>query len=833
MMSPKLRATLVNATALIAVAYSVSARAAETAEATATPENEQASSATRTGQANDAQSLTSSDIIVTGSRAAETAPITASLTTTQPQAAISRSFIDNSAVVTADFNELIKLTPGVSITGTGNGAGFSESKAQIRGFQDGEYNVTYDSIPFADTNNPTHHSTAFFPSNTLETIVVDRGPGNASQLGQASYGGNVNMYSRAVSDKSDLQMQLVGGTWNSTIIRGEVQTGRLENLGGAQFVVTGEYKVSDGALTYSPIASVNLFAKGVIPLGTNHVLTVLSTYNRNHYYQSDSEKGGVCGSALKGITGFSSAALDANGQLLTQLTGENCAATSTIGVYGKFYGLGNDATQQNYWQYNRTDKNTDFEIVRLQSNLGSGLSMDNRLYTYAYTNNTLSGKSGSVISGFVTTNPPVSASNPNGLLISPVTATGHVLGYDKLNKYRVWGYIGQVNYDFAFGKMRLGGWFEKADTDRHLYDLDRTNGQPSYNEKFNNGSGTAAALLLPASNLANIAYDQKSGWQQYQLFSEVEVRPTDSITITPGLKYVHFERSINATVNQTSRTPIDTSATWTRTLPFATINWQLARNWSAYGQYAQGMYVPDLSSFYSPSGTAADAATQAQKLSDLKPQTSTNYQIGTVWHGEKVSLDFDGYIINVNNKIAASTLATDPPGTLVNLGMVRYKGVEGQVSVMPLTGLTLLANASYNSAKSVSTGAQIAKTPFYTATLGVFYQTTDFRVSFTQKFIGQAYAKEFDGNPTIRLYRMPAYAIGDFAMSYDINRQVRLGVTVSNVFNSAAITSISNSATGAPTAIINGVSYQSGYGQSDAFAFLPPRSVMADIRVKF
>ena len=53
-----------------------------------------------------------------------------------------------------------------------------ETKAVIRGFQDGEYNVTYDSIPFADTNNPTHHSTAFFPSNTIETVVVDRGPGN-------------------------------------------------------------------------------------------------------------------------------------------------------------------------------------------------------------------------------------------------------------------------------------------------------------------------------------------------------------------------------------------------------------------------------------------------------------------------------------------------------------------------------------------------------------------------------------------------------------------------------------------------------------------------------
>ena len=78
----------------------------------------------------------------------------------------------------------------MSNTGGNNGIGLSESKAQIRGFQDGEYNVTYDGVPFGDTNDPTHHSTTFFPSNTIETLIVDRGPGNASQLGQATFGGN-------------------------------------------------------------------------------------------------------------------------------------------------------------------------------------------------------------------------------------------------------------------------------------------------------------------------------------------------------------------------------------------------------------------------------------------------------------------------------------------------------------------------------------------------------------------------------------------------------------------------------------------------------------------
>lgn len=691
----------------------------------------------------------------------------------------------------------------------------------MRGFQDGEYNVTYDSIPFADTNNPTHHSTAFFPSSTIETIVVDRGPGNASQLGQASYGGNINLYSLAAKDEMGAQVQALAGNWNTLIGRFELQSGKIESLGGAKLVVSGQYLESDGALTYSPVASKNIYAKAVVPLGSANTLTVMTTWNKNYYYQSDVLKGATCGSALKGITGFANAALDASGQVLTQLTGENCAASSNVGTYGRNYGMGGDPAKQDYWKYNRTDKQTDFSYARLQSTLGSGLSMDNRLYTYAYTNNTLSGNTGSVITGFSGAG---TAASPYKTVAGP---TSDILGYDKLNKYRVWGYIGQVNYEFSLGKIRLGGWYEQADTDRHLFNLDRTTGLPSYNEKFNNGDGSAAQNALPSKALADIRYLQQSGWNQYQLFGEFELRPVQSLAITPGVKYVHFNRTINAAVNQSSRLPINTGATWTKTLPFLTMNWQPISNWSIYAQYAKGMYVPDLSSFYSASAQLSTA------LDALQPQTTTNYQIGTVWHGDKISVDVDGYVINVSNKIGTCTTVGCDTSLLVNVGEVRYKGVEGQVSVMPVKGLTLFANAAYNYARSVSTGAQIGKAPFSTAAAGFAYNRGGLRISFNQKYTGPQYANEFNGNPIQRLYRIAPYGMGEFAISQDVGEHFRVGLKVSNVFNSHAVTAISTSSSGAPTVTVNGTTYQNGYGQSDQFNFLPPRSFMVDARVRF
>ncbi|WP_245656810.1 TonB-dependent receptor [Sphingomonas asaccharolytica] len=781
-------------------------------DASAPASDDQSTSANQKGQANDKQSLTSSDIIVTGSRTAESAPITASLTTTQPQSAVSRDYIDN-ATASSDFNELIALTPGVSISGAGNGYGYGETKATIRGFQDGEYNVTYDSIPFADTNNPTHHSTAFFPSNTIETVVVDRGPGNASQLGQATFGGNLNMYSRGVKDEMGGQVEGILGNWNSFIGRAEFQTGKIAALNDTRIVLTGQYLRSDGALTYSPVESKNLYGKAVIPIGSSNTLTVMSTWNRNHYYQSDVLKGATCGSATtpKGST----VALGPDGSALTQLTGTNCAAGSNVGVYGRNYGLSNDPTQMDYWKYNRTDKTTDFSYLRLQSDLGSGFSMDNRAYMYGYTNNTWSGNTGNVVTGFSGAGTPAS---PYKAVAGPAT---DILGYSKMNKYRVFGYIGQLNYDFSMGKIRLGGWYEYAVTDRHLVDFDRTTGAPSYNEKAN--LGTPATSALPPVSEANLSYVQHSKWNQYQLFAEFEFHPIASLSITPGVKYVNFKRSIDAAVNQKSRLPLDTSATWTKTLPFLTVNWQAMSNWSFYGQYAQGMYVPDLSSFYSASGQLSTA------LDSLKPQTTTNYQVGTVWHGNKISIDADGYIINVNNKIGSCNTVGCDSSLLVNIGQVRYKGVEGQVSYMPVKGLTLFANGSYNKARSVQTGAQIAKAPFSTAAAGFIYRNGGFRLSFSQKYTGLQYATEFNGNPNIRLYRIKPYSIGDFAISQEIGKNLRLGVTVNNVFNSRAVTAIANSSSGAPTA--NG--FQSGYGQLDQFNYLPPRSFQVSARLKF
>ena len=51
----------------------------------------------------------------------------------------------------------MQIVPGTFTTST-DGVGLGQSKTYFRGFQDGDYDIDFDGIPFYDTNTPTDHS---------------------------------------------------------------------------------------------------------------------------------------------------------------------------------------------------------------------------------------------------------------------------------------------------------------------------------------------------------------------------------------------------------------------------------------------------------------------------------------------------------------------------------------------------------------------------------------------------------------------------------------------------------------------------------------------------
>src|SRR5258708_5562209 len=158
-------------------------------------------------------------VVVTGTAFdPESAPAKARLETTEPQTIINRSYIEDSVSETADYTTILAIAPGMTGFDT-NGPGLSDGgvKNTMRGLPDGSYGITYDGIPFGDTNGPSHHSQSYFPGSTIGGIDVDRGPGNAGNMGAATYGGSINMFSDILTSNSHAKVAATAGSWGTNM----------------------------------------------------------------------------------------------------------------------------------------------------------------------------------------------------------------------------------------------------------------------------------------------------------------------------------------------------------------------------------------------------------------------------------------------------------------------------------------------------------------------------------------------------------------------------------------------------------------------------------------
>lgn len=673
------------------------------------------------GSALDANAI-KDKVVITGSSAANRAPVQASLKATQPQSIITATFIEQAVTPLADFNAVARIAPSVGGGVSANGPGLAETKVTLRGFQDGEYNMTYDGIPFGDTNNPTHHSTSYFPARIIGGMVIERGPGNASNLGQATFGGSINLFSKELSPDFHFTPYATFGSWNTKMLGAQIDSGQLANFGDMSFMFNASRLSTDGYLSYSGVTEDNYQFKAQRNFGSDTVVTVFSTYNKIHSYVPD----------------------------------KGPATLSQVAQFGKNYALNNDPTSQNYFGYNYNNKTTDFEYIRLQTKL-AGWGIDNVLYTYAYNNDTYSGQD-------------ASGATANGTKAGPA-GNKNVPGYNKLNSYRVNGDIFKATNRLDAGLLRAGVWLESSNTNRHTYDLDWTLGVPNPKES-----------TAPKT----ISYDQRSSWKQYQPFIEFEWAVAPQWTVTPGVKYVNFQRSLDASVNQTTRIPTQADQTYSTTLPFLTVNYSVNKEWSAYAQVAKGFLVPDLSMFY----------VNNPNLSTPKPQTSTNYQLGTVHQSSNLTFDADVYYIDFNNKIASTGTGNDL--VYYNQGGVVYKGVEAAATYYVGSGFSLHVNGSINSAKTKDTNLQVAKAPESTSAFGVLYKANGLYGSLIAKTVGSQYGK--DGEPAA--YKIAAYTTTDLTVGYRwkelgaLVKNVKTQIGINNLLNKQDVTSVSANSKG-------------------------------------
>jgi len=359
--------------------------------------------------------------------AATLAPSQSSLDARSAQSVISPEYIQNFISPNADYTEVVQMAPG-TFSFAPNGAGLGDSKTFFRGFQDGDYTMTFDGIPFNDTNTPTHHSWAFFPGQFIGQTVFDRSPGSASTIGPTNFGGSINMMSNQLQAEQNVRATVSYGSFNTRLYEARFDSGRFGPGGKSNFMIDLHQMKSDGYQTFNFQRRNAFSAKYQYAVSPKTVLT-----------------------AFTSIVELKSNTPDT--KVPTRLS---------VAQFGDNYLMVDDPTQPNHYKYNFYHIPSDFDYVGLTSDLGHGWIIDNKVYSYRYYNK----------QNF---NDPLKLSTTSGV--------------DKLNSYRKYGDLIPVTQTSRFGILRTGLWYEFAKTDRFQTPSDPRTwidaSLPNFHEKFN------------------------------------------------------------------------------------------------------------------------------------------------------------------------------------------------------------------------------------------------------------------------------------------------------------------------------------------------------------
>jgi iron complex outermembrane receptor protein len=809
---------------------------------------------------------TTSDITVeadaTGSVAAALAPMDALLSATSARTEITTAFIRNFTSPIADYGEIVNYVPG-TFTTSSDGVGLGQSSTYFRGFADGNYDIDYDGVPFYDTNTPTHHSWAFFPSQSIGSVDFDRSPGGASTIGPTPFGGSIHLLSPVLSPINSIRATFSGGSYNTFLYDLQYDSGQILPNHKLNFTTDIHHLQSHG---YQSLNNQNQNAGDI----------------KVDYKLSDTFD----------ITGYSGVIwLDANTPNFSatrcQMYGVpkdgsySCALANTAtGLYpytgyGINFLLTNNSDPLLYLdtQYNFYHVPTDFEYVGVHKELGKSMVFEAKGYTYNYDN---SEKYSNAVP--ITDNTALIGTvyKPLGVTISLSTLCNQIstkkgvsalpCGVDKYNSYRKYGETSQFTQTSKFGILRAGLWYERGLTNRHQYPADPlTNWTrqllPNFAEKFETDS--------------------------YQPFVEYQYHAFKNLDITGGVKFAYYTigtqqfaddgKTIGCFQSTPTTSPcnpnlnpninpnqfISNGGTYFATLPSGSINYRIKPNWSVYFQGATGSVVPPSKVFDFQQGTSGTAI---PPLVLPKQQKNTTYQGGTVIKTRYITFDADYYHIYFDNSYSSFTSSTSggEPTFFAQPASIT-QGLEAEFNISLTHGLGIYFNDSYT--KAVYTG-QVAlsciagatgctsTTPQYIdvvppyqyvqnapdaiQTEGVTYQHRAWDAAFFNKRVGLQY---LDNGSYHNQAVITAFDSANAFVNYTIRRggrfdQTKVSLSFNNLFNSSAVTGLTQAnASVGQTISANGTTYTDTINSTggpvssgqDNVSILAGRSIMLSV----
>ncbi len=478
------------------------------------------------------------------------APSRPDLNQIEPTSTVGAETLRKIIVPTENYNDVVRLTPS-AIDIAPNGPGLQQDFGQsIRGLQYTQFSVLYDGIPIPGFPiNFAPQPGIYFTNQNLGWVTVHRGPGQASAIGAATFGGYVDLQSPALSNTPTATAYGTAGSYGTHLGGLLGDTGGIALLDGGRVRVNLEQLESGGAGSGTSTERRNGFIKYEQPIGSNTVLTALVNLDN------------------------------------TKTRTPYGATLANIQAFGPGYAINNDPTSQSFSRYNHDNYHTDFEYVGIKSDLGNGLVIDDKVYTTSYYQNSFHGAD-------------VGGQGPNlaGTYfiggVTPADLSGDVPALFSKYYFRNTGNLLRISQDTPYGQARVGLWAEHELFTTNTFAADATRSFLPY-------------TALPGSIFVN---NYRSNLDTLQPYAEFAWKALPKVTVTAGLKYSFVTRTLKGDAGLTGA-PQDVHQSYSTPLPAIDVNWRVTDWASVFAQAARGYQTPSLNLFSTTQLTSVTPST--------------------------------------------------------------------------------------------------------------------------------------------------------------------------------------------------------------------------------
>lgn len=373
-----------------------------------------------------------------------------------------------------------------------------------------------------------------------------------------------------------------------------------------------------------------------------------------------------------------------------------------------------------------------------------------------------------------------------GMWFTPYVATpGGAPMALRTTEYEIerYGIVANSLFTLGANRVEIGMWYEDNDFNqaRRFYGLGNTAGAPD-----------RSSLKFPTDPLlTQWEFDFNTQTLQYHVQDTLDL---GQVQINAGWKGLRVTNLATPIVRGSLAAGRTEAKDWF--LPQAGLLFRLSDDNEAFASYTQNMRAFESSATGGPFAT-----TQAGfDALDLKPETSTTYELGFRTKSPRFQGVIAGYYVDFKDRIIAFANGSGiqgNPAILQNVGDVRSWGVEAAGTFRVTTDLSLFASYAYNDSEyqddvvnaagtiiAATAGKTVVNSPRHLAKGEITWDTGSFFARVGANYTSQRYYS-FENDAEVG-----GFVIVDASIGYRFNERISVQANATNLFDRDYVSTI-------------------------------------------